>query len=168
MFCEVIVSKLCCSKTALLEGLEIDQYIWGILQSLANTDFDEVNIDQTASWKPVTGKPIKEEESGEFDCGHNTGKFFLSFLSVVSICAFQFCTHLKKNTLVLLCFQYLHEHKCICRSLWQPVGESHVSLKHDITDHVILGWFLQLPARTSPAARHPTGSQAQHDAKLSR
>ena len=56
--------SLLCSKTALLEGLEIDQYIWGILHSLANTDFEEVTIEQTASWKPVTGKQIKEEENG--------------------------------------------------------------------------------------------------------
>ena len=56
----------CCSKTALLEGLEIDQYIWGILHSLANTEFEEVTIDPTASWKPVQVKPAtKQEEAGE-------------------------------------------------------------------------------------------------------
>lgn len=52
-----------CNKSALLEGLEIDQYIWGILHSLSGTDFEEVTIDTTASWKPVVLKPIKEEDS---------------------------------------------------------------------------------------------------------
>jgi hypothetical protein len=52
------------SKPALLEGLEIDQYIWGILTNLQNTEFEEVTIDPTASWKPVQLKNIKEEESG--------------------------------------------------------------------------------------------------------
>lgn len=51
------------SKPALLEGLEIDQYIWGILTNLQNTEFDEVTIDPTASWKPVQMKSIKEEDS---------------------------------------------------------------------------------------------------------
>ena len=54
------------SKTALLEGLEIDQYIWGILHSLGSTDFEEVTVDPTASWKPVQAKQVKEEESGMF------------------------------------------------------------------------------------------------------
>ncbi len=65
-------SQLClcvCSKTALLEGLEIDQYIWGILHNLQNTEFEEVTVDDTASWKPIPVKPssnpqIKEEEPG--------------------------------------------------------------------------------------------------------
>uniref|UniRef100_A0A665WAY8 Zinc finger MIZ domain-containing protein 1-like n=1 Tax=Echeneis naucrates TaxID=173247 RepID=A0A665WAY8_ECHNA len=41
-----------CNKTALLEGLEVDQYMWGIL------NFEEVTIDPTCSWRPV---PIKSE-----------------------------------------------------------------------------------------------------------
>ena len=53
------------SKTALLEGLEIDQYIWAILTNLQNSDFEEVTIDQAASWKPVPIKTIKEEETGQ-------------------------------------------------------------------------------------------------------
>ena len=52
-----------CSKTALLEGLEIDQYIWAILQNLANTEYEEVKIDQMAGWKPEQ-LPNKEEENG--------------------------------------------------------------------------------------------------------
>ncbi len=53
-----------CTKTALLEGLEIDQYIWGILHTLLNTEFEEVTIDPNANWKPVPVNPstIKEEE----------------------------------------------------------------------------------------------------------
>lgn len=57
-------NSLIFSKSALLEGLEIDQYIWGILHSLSGTDFEEVTIDTTASWKPVVLKPLKEEDSG--------------------------------------------------------------------------------------------------------
>ncbi|XP_041363895.1 zinc finger MIZ domain-containing protein 1-like isoform X2 [Gigantopelta aegis] len=57
-----------CNKTALLEGLEIDQYIWGILTNLNNTEFEEVTIDQTASWKPVPVKTIKEEEPNTDQC----------------------------------------------------------------------------------------------------
>ena len=42
-----------CGKSALLEGLEVDQYLWAILQQLTSTDFEEVTVDQKASWKPV-------------------------------------------------------------------------------------------------------------------
>ncbi|ESO89035.1 hypothetical protein LOTGIDRAFT_105887 [Lottia gigantea] len=56
-----------CNKTALLEGLEIDQYIWGILSNLNNTEFEEITMDQSASWKPVPIKSlIKEEENSEY------------------------------------------------------------------------------------------------------
>ena len=54
-----------CNKSALLEGLEIDQYIWAILHSLTNTEFEEVTVDHTASWKPVPLKMLKEEEQGK-------------------------------------------------------------------------------------------------------
>ncbi|XP_035982357.1 zinc finger MIZ domain-containing protein 1a isoform X2 [Fundulus heteroclitus] len=47
-----------CNKTALLEGLEVDQYMWGILNAIQNSDFEEVTIDPTCSWRPV---PIKSE-----------------------------------------------------------------------------------------------------------
>ncbi|BFZ17985.1 hypothetical protein BsWGS_21024 [Bradybaena similaris] len=54
-----------CNKSALLEGLEIDQYIWGILTNMTNMQFEEVTINQTASWKPVPVKSlVKEEDSG--------------------------------------------------------------------------------------------------------
>ncbi|XP_005112445.2 zinc finger MIZ domain-containing protein 1 [Aplysia californica] len=54
-----------CNKSALLEGLEIDQYIWGILTNMTNQQFEEVTINQTASWKPVPVKSmVKEEDSG--------------------------------------------------------------------------------------------------------
>ena len=61
------------SKGALLEGLEIDQYIWGVLTNLANTEFEEVTIDATASWKPVQIKSTIKEEEG-------TGKVKILFL----------------------------------------------------------------------------------------
>lgn len=54
-----------CTKTALLEGLEVDQFMWGILTAVQSSEFEEVTIDATASWKPVPLKPdyIKEEEA---------------------------------------------------------------------------------------------------------
>ena len=41
------------SKTALLEGLEIDQYVWGILNDSRSSETDEVTVDSNASWRPV-------------------------------------------------------------------------------------------------------------------
>jgi len=41
-------------KPALFDGLEVDQYVWGILQHLAtNPHALEVTIDHTASWRPL-------------------------------------------------------------------------------------------------------------------
>jgi hypothetical protein len=42
-----------CDKPALFEGLEVDQYVWGILQHMSNVQALEVTVDPTASWKPV-------------------------------------------------------------------------------------------------------------------
>ncbi|XP_005156910.1 zinc finger MIZ domain-containing protein 1a isoform X1 [Danio rerio] len=56
-----------CNKTALLEGLEVDQYMWGILNAIQNSEFEEVNIDPTCSWRPVPIKSdihIKEDPDG--------------------------------------------------------------------------------------------------------
>lgn len=39
------------SKPAQLEGLEVDQYMWGILNTLSNSDVEEVTIDSAANWK---------------------------------------------------------------------------------------------------------------------
>ncbi|XP_051523836.1 zinc finger MIZ domain-containing protein 1-like isoform X2 [Myxocyprinus asiaticus] len=53
-----------CNKTALLEGLEVDQYMWGILNALQTSEFEEVTIDPSCSWRPVPVKPelhIKED-----------------------------------------------------------------------------------------------------------
>lgn len=43
------------SKPAQLEGLEVDQYMWGILNTLVNSDVDEVTIDSSANWKGTKG-----------------------------------------------------------------------------------------------------------------
>lgn len=58
-------------KPAPLEGLEVDQYMWSILNTTSNTtvDLEEVTIDAAAKWKP--SKPtnmvtIKTEE--DLDC----------------------------------------------------------------------------------------------------
>uniref|UniRef100_A0AAY4CXS2 SP-RING-type domain-containing protein n=1 Tax=Denticeps clupeoides TaxID=299321 RepID=A0AAY4CXS2_9TELE len=56
-----------CNKTALLEGLEVDQYMLGILIYIQNSDYEEITIDPVCSWKPVPVKPdlhIKEESDG--------------------------------------------------------------------------------------------------------
>lgn len=58
-------------KPAQLEGLEVDQYMWSILNTLNATEVDEVTIDSLANWKPaknLTG--IKSEE--ENDCKRTT------------------------------------------------------------------------------------------------
>jgi len=62
-----------CNKSALLEGLEVDQYIWGIINNLRDSDVDEVTVDATASWKPVNvgGKMGFKEPNQLSDC-HNT------------------------------------------------------------------------------------------------
>lgn len=49
-------------KNALLEGLEIDQYMWGIIDQLSKTEVDEINIDANASWKPSMPMAIAKEE----------------------------------------------------------------------------------------------------------
>ncbi|XP_008417633.1 zinc finger MIZ domain-containing protein 2-like isoform X2 [Poecilia reticulata] len=56
-----------CNKTALLEGLEVDQYMLGILIYVQNSDYEEITIDPVCSWKPVPVKPdihVKEESDG--------------------------------------------------------------------------------------------------------
>ncbi|KAK8391085.1 hypothetical protein O3P69_017024 [Scylla paramamosain] len=58
-----------CNKTAYLEGLEVDQYIWGIITTLANSPVDEVTMDSSASWRAsnssgMPGTPgVKDEDS---------------------------------------------------------------------------------------------------------
>jgi len=38
----------------MFDGLEVDQYVWGILQHLTtNPHAVEVTIDHTASWRPL-------------------------------------------------------------------------------------------------------------------
>uniref|UniRef100_A0A8C1VAF2 Zinc finger, MIZ-type containing 1b n=1 Tax=Cyprinus carpio TaxID=7962 RepID=A0A8C1VAF2_CYPCA len=56
-----------CNKAALLEGLEVDQYMWGVLNALQNSEFEEVTIDPSCSWRPVQIKSephIKEDPDG--------------------------------------------------------------------------------------------------------
>ncbi|XP_035996617.1 zinc finger MIZ domain-containing protein 2-like [Fundulus heteroclitus] len=56
-----------CNKTALLEGLEVDQYMLGILVYIQSSDYEEITIDPVCGWRPVPVKPdlhIKEEPDG--------------------------------------------------------------------------------------------------------
>lgn len=49
------------SKPAQLEGLEVDQYMWGILNTLNSSECEEVTIDSAVNWKPtkIIGTNIK-------------------------------------------------------------------------------------------------------------
>lgn len=69
------------SKTALLEGLEIDQYLWGILNTLSSnssssSDAEEVTIDSAANWRPVNqklmGTSVKTEDDGGQETCHGS------------------------------------------------------------------------------------------------
>jgi len=45
-----------------LEGLEVDQYIWGIVQSLSNAPYDDVTIDTAANWKPAAALGVANDQ----------------------------------------------------------------------------------------------------------
>jgi hypothetical protein len=59
-----------CNKPAQLEGLEVDQYMWGILNTLSSSEVDEVTIDSSANWKAAKGlgTTIKMEDDND-SCG---------------------------------------------------------------------------------------------------
>lgn len=64
------MESFCCSKPAQLEGLEVDQYMWGILNTLNGSDVDEVTIDSGANWKAAkspstTGIKVKVKSSSK-------------------------------------------------------------------------------------------------------
>ena len=46
-------------KPAAFEGLEIDQYIWSVLQNKQTVEFDEVTVDQNAKVKPCLPTVVK-------------------------------------------------------------------------------------------------------------
>ena len=43
----------------MFEGLEIDQYVWSVLQNKQTVEFDEVTVDQNAKIKPCLPTIIK-------------------------------------------------------------------------------------------------------------
>lgn len=47
------------SKPAQLEGLEVDQYMWAILNTPSPSEVEEVTIDSSANWKPARNTHIK-------------------------------------------------------------------------------------------------------------
>ena len=57
---------VCCRKPAPFEALEVDQYVWGIVQHLtANPHAVEVSIDHTASWRPIDhGQSSSHSDNG--------------------------------------------------------------------------------------------------------
>ena len=60
------------SKPALLEGLEVDQYMWSVVQNQLCQDTDEVQIDALANMKPFSVKVRGEKSLGPivFLSGH--------------------------------------------------------------------------------------------------
>lgn len=44
-----------CSKPAVFDGLEVDQYLWGMLTS-AGPEVEEVTVDSLANWHPIYSK----------------------------------------------------------------------------------------------------------------
>ena len=54
-----------CNKLAILNYLEVDEYIWSLLFKLTNTDIDEVMTDQEAHWKPVLLNQKNSDEKDE-------------------------------------------------------------------------------------------------------
>lgn len=60
-----------CSKPALTESLEIDQYYWAILNTLSNTDVEEVVIDSSANWRAVQGNMQGSPNSNAVGGGPN-------------------------------------------------------------------------------------------------
>lgn len=59
------------SNHAVLDGLEVDQYMWGILDSLKETkEVDEIHIESNANWKPSMPKliPKQEDSKGVYVC----------------------------------------------------------------------------------------------------
>lgn len=62
------------SKTALTETLEIDQYMWAILNTLSgNQEVEEVVIDSLANWTPVRANGIVGNSSNPMDNSLNSG-----------------------------------------------------------------------------------------------
>jgi hypothetical protein len=60
-FPPTMLSLRMCSKPALLEGLEVDQYMWSVVQNPLCQDADEVQIDGQANMKPFSIKVRQEE-----------------------------------------------------------------------------------------------------------
>lgn len=54
------------SKQTLTENLEIDQYIWAILNTLNSTSVEEVTIDTDANWKSVQAISTASHKVGGF------------------------------------------------------------------------------------------------------
>ena len=55
-------------KPAAFEGLEIDQYLWSVLQNKQTVEFDEVTIDQNAKIKPCLPAVIKVDTLKVISC----------------------------------------------------------------------------------------------------
>ena len=68
--CLNITPLLPCSKPALLEGLEVDQFIWSVLQTGGCSEADEVQIDSQANVRPVFIK----SEAGSGEAGEGGGQ----------------------------------------------------------------------------------------------
>lgn len=57
-------------KPSHIQGLEVDQFIWGIVNDLksSNSDIEEVTITPEATWLPVTQNIDIKKEQDDPDC----------------------------------------------------------------------------------------------------
>lgn len=77
------------SKPAQLEGLEVDQYMWGILNTLNTSDVDEVTIDSGANWKAAKSPSIPGIKVSTFD--YNITPNMKLYLRIIVCIWFEIC-----------------------------------------------------------------------------
>lgn len=79
-FTHKLLSSFFHSKPALTEGLEIDQYMWAILNTLTSQqETEEVMIDAQANWKAI--KPINMNGIKQEPLDPDSGKQFNKVMS---------------------------------------------------------------------------------------
>ena len=72
-----------CNRPALLEGLEVDQYIWGICTSVPE-EYSEVTLDAKASWHYPNAMGVKSEGVDHTDCNNSSMGTFKQRKKVMS------------------------------------------------------------------------------------
>lgn len=76
------------SKPAITDHLEIDQYMWAILNTLGSSDTEDVTIDSAANWKavrPINTSGIKVSYTyASYFFGHSNFIICISFSQLYS------------------------------------------------------------------------------------